>query len=269
MSSSERNLTEGQPRWDFGVQCYKEDRDVFCERGLISIIVIAHGRPEITRQTVLGTLANVDRYAGEVEFIFVENGNCVENYDFFQGLDLERKTVISQRNYGINEAINQGWALSRGEYVMILENDWETKIEHDFLGIAVDIFKEQQSVGMIQLRDPRDPNENHGLGKVMYNPWSCNPNLVRDAGIVMSRQKTDKGHTYLLANHPNGFNNNPILIRKQLYRECGPYPEAACGSDPRHGESLYQSEVAKTQYLTAYIGLPLYCHSGRVQTQAN
>jgi hypothetical protein len=73
----------------------------------------------------------------------------------------------------------------------------------------------------------------------------------------------------LIANHPNGFNNNPIIIRKDVYHECGPYPEAEVGTDPRHGETEYQERVAQTQWLTAYIGIPVYSHTGRVQTKAN
>jgi len=267
MTSSERH-NKGQ-RWNYQRPCYKENRDVFMERGLFSIVVLAHGRPEITRQTVLGTLDNIKRYQGEVEWVFVENGGCDENYKFFDDLDVERKVIIRQHNYGINEGLNQGWALSRGEYVMILENDWHTVASEDFLAVAKDIFEEQPQVGMIQLRDPRDPNENHGLGKPLYNPWTCDPNTVRDAGIIMSRQETTNGHTYLVANHPNGFNNNPIIIRKQIYRECGPYPEPEVGSDPRHGETEYQERVANTGWLTAYIGIPVYSHLGRVQTKAS
>lgn len=267
MTSSERHVICN--RWDYKRPCYKENRDVFLEPGLFSVVVLAHGRPDITRHTILNTISTISSFQGELEFIFIENGECDENYEFFQSLNLERKVIVRQRNYGINEGLNQGWALSRGEYVMILENDWNIVTNKEFLSVAQDIFQEQPQIGLIQLRDPRDPNENHGLGKVLYNPWSCDPNVVRDAGIIMSRQQTLNGHTYLIANHPNGFNNNPIIIRKQVYRECGPYPEPEVGSDPRHGETEYQKRVANTDWLTAYIGIPIYSHMGRVQTKAN
>jgi glycosyltransferase involved in cell wall biosynthesis len=269
MTSSARHLKPGQKRWDYSVRRYKSNRDIFLEPGLFSIVVLACGRPELTKQTVLETLKNVELYSGEIELVFIENGNCEENYEFFKSLNLERKVIVRQDNAGINHGLNQGWALSRGEYVMILENDWQTYVHADFLSVAKDIFEEQPLIGMIQLRDPRDPNENHGLGKPLYNPWTCDPSMVRDAGIIMSRQVTGSGHTYLVANHPNGFNNNPICIRKQIYRECGPYPEPIIFSDPRHGESEYQERVSKTKWLTAYIGIPVYCHMGKIQTVAS
>jgi len=267
MTSSSRHLKPGQPRWDCSIQQYKENRDVFCEAGLFSVVVLAHGRPELTRKTVEGTISNLSLFKGEVEWIFIENGRCEENYQFFNDLKLERKVIVRQDNFGINAGLNQGWALSRGEYVIILENDWETKVSEDFLSIAEDIFNEQPQVGMIQLRDPRDPNENHGLGKPLYNPFTCDIKTCHMAGVVVSRQQTVNSHTYLIANHPNGFNNNPIAIRKAVYRECGAYPESMLGFDLRHGESEYQERVSKTKWLTAYIGIPIYQHAGRVQTK--
>lgn len=266
MTSSAKHLKAGQARWDYSIQRYKDNRDVFFEPGLFSIIVLAHGRHDMTKQTALETVKNVSLYDGEVEWLFIENGHCDDNARFFDSLNLERKVVVRQSNFGINQGINQGWALSRGEYVMILENDWQTKVNQNFLRTAKDIFEQQSDIGIIQLRDPRDPNENHGLGKPLFNPWTCDPQECNKLGITIDRLQTANGHTFLVANHPNGFNNNPILIRKRIYRECGPYPEPIISSDPRHGETEYQKRVSLTHWLTAYIGIPLYQHSGRVQT---
>jgi glycosyltransferase involved in cell wall biosynthesis len=267
MTSSIRHLAE--KCWNYNVTQYKHNRDVFLEEGLFSVVVIAHGRHDITRKTVLGTLENINLYPGEVEWIFIENGNCDENYEFFQELDLERKVIVRQDNYGINEALNQGWALSRGEFVVVLENDWRTTISADFLTPVKDIFNEQPMVGMIQLRDPLDPNENHGSGKPYYNPWSCRPDVLERSGVNVSSHTTRNNHAYMIAKIPYGFNNNPIAIRKSVYRQCGSYPEAEVGTDPRHGETEYQERVANSNWLTAHVGLSLYSHMGRIQTVAN
>jgi len=270
MTSSDRHLSFGQARWDYNNQHYKSTNDVFLESGLFSIIVLAHGRPEITRQCVLSSLECLEFSQEQVEWIFVENGGNKANADFFDDLCLHRKVVVRQRNYGINEGINQGWALSRGEFAMIHENDWlNIGRKIDFLAIAKEIFDSKESVGIIQLRDPFDPNENFGFGKPEYNPWSCQPDVLERYKIKVWRETTLKGHTYLLSEYANGFNNNPIIMRKSIYRECGPYPEAEIGCDPRHGETEYQGRVAKTGCAIAYIGIPLYRHMGKVQTQVN
>jgi len=268
MTSSERHLQPGQARWNYDVQEYKDDRDVFREKGLFSVIVIAHGRPDITAKSVLSTIKCAELYDRQIEWIFVENGNCDANYDFFQGLSLERKVIVRQRNYGINHAINQGWALSRGEYCMIHENDWDALNICNFFQFAKEIFEEQPAVSIIQLRDPLDPNENHGSGQPLHNPWSCFEHVLERAKVNLVKMTTNSGHAYLVSRFPNGFNNNPTIFRKDLYRKCGPYPEPKVGCDPRHGETLYQAEVAKTEICTAQIGVPIYQHAGKVQTQA-
>ena len=268
MTSSERHLLPGQSRWDYSVQRYKSCRDVFCEPGLISIVFLACGRSDVTAKSLYSTIDSACMYKGEIEWIFVENGGSDENLALFERILGPRKVIIRQSNYGINEGLNQGWALSRGEFVMIHENDWECRHKKDFFSISRDIFNENHDVGIVQLRAINDPNENWGYNKPEYNPWSCTPEALQRAGISVEAQHTKAGHEFLKSKFPNGFHNNPIFIRKSLYRQCGPYPECILGSDPRHGESLYQSKVAKTEYATSHIGLELYYHIGKVTTKS-
>lgn len=267
MTSSERHLSFGQARWDYSVQRYKSFRDVFCEKDLFSILFLACGRPEVTRRCLLSTIDAVAHSKQEVEWIFMENGQCDENYHLFQELPLERKVVIRQRNFGINNAINQMWSISRGEFCCVLENDWENRLpSFDFIDASQQIFEEKPSLGIVQLRAVFDPCENWGLGKPMYNPWSCRRDALGDVKVY--NEKTQKNHLYLLGHGFYGFNNNPSIVRKTLYRECGPYPEPDIGTDPRHGESFYQEMVLKTECAIAHIGQEIYYHAGQTTTQA-
>lgn len=267
MTSSERHLNPGQRRWDYGVQRYKEN-DPFFEKGLLSILVLAHGRSDITKRCLSSTLDAVSRYDGEVEWILIENGGCNQTFDFFQELPVDRKVIVRHKNYGINHGLNQAWALSRGEWCMVHENDWECRSDLNFLEIAKDILTEQSEVGIVQLRAMYDMNENWGYGKPEYSPWTCSLEQVADADINVWPVETSKGHEYLVSDLPNGFNNNPCIIRKSLYRECGVYPEAEVGCDPRHGETEYQNRVANTDYVTAHIGAEIYFHCGQQSTKA-
>jgi hypothetical protein len=254
-------------RWDYNVQRYKDNRDVFFESGLMSVVFLACGRPDITRRCFLSTLDSAVMHKEEIEWIFIENGRSDENMQFFESLQMPRKVILRQNNYGINQGLNQGWALSRGEFVMIHENDWECRHQEDFFAIAKDILNEKQDVGMVQLRAVNDPCENWGRGKPEYSPWSSTATAMQAANIKIWQEKTKRGHPYFISIFPNGFNNNPIIVRKSLYRECGPYPEPDLGTDPRHGETEYQQRVAQTGCATAHIGMELYFHAGQVSTK--
>lgn len=266
MTSSDRHLIPGQPKWDYNVQQYKANRDVFCERGVFSILFLACGRHDVTRRCLLAT---VDALAGsslETEWIFIENGQCEDNYKLFQEIDLKRKVIVRQANYGINEGINQAWALSRGEFCMIHENDWEIRKNIDFLSIANDIMTDKPDVGILQLRAVYDTNEQWGRGKAEYWPWDCSENELAKKNVKVWLECTTNGHKYIIANHPNSWNNNPCIIRKTVYRECGPLEEAELGTDPRHGETAMQGRTAKLGYVTAHIGHELYFHCGQKTT---
>jgi hypothetical protein len=268
MTSSEEGFKIGPMRWNYNLQRYKANRDVFCEPGLISVVFLACGRSEVTRRCFLATLDSVVLYKDELEWIFIENGESDENMQFFESLRMPRKTILRQNNYGINEGLNQGWALSRGEFVMIHENDWECRNQCDFFTTAKEIMNEKPDVGIVQLRAVYDPCENWGLRKPEYSPWSCSADALQSAGIKLWHEKTASGHEYMISNFPNGFNNNPTIIRKSLYRECGPYPEPELGTDPRHGETEYQQRVAKSGCAIAHIGIELFYHCGQVTTKA-
>jgi len=266
MSSSERHLSPGQRRWDYNVQRYK-DGDPFFEKGLCSILVLAHGRPEITKRCLLSTMDSVSKYSGEVEWIFIENGECDENFDFFQELPVDRKVIVRHTNYGINHGLNQAWALSRGEWCMIHENDWECRSNLNFLEVVRDVLTERSEVGIVQLRALWDTQENWGLGKAEYSPWTSSEQTLAEAGIRVWPLNTKAGHEFWLSEFPNGFNNNPTVIRKQVYRECGPYPEPEVGTDPRHGETEYQARVAELGCAIAHVGAEVYYHCGQVATK--
>lgn len=269
MTSSKKHLSYYQEKWDYSLQKYKSIKDVFCEDGLYSILFLACGRSEITRRSFLSTLDCVNKYSGEIEWIFIENGHCEENYQLFHDQKLDRKVIIRQDNAGINEGLNQGWAISRGEFCMIHENDWEARSLIDFFSIARDIFYEKSDIGIIQLRSILDNNEQWGRGKPLYWPWDLDDRKNAQHNVKVWREKTRSGHSYAISNFPNGFNNNPCFIRKQLYRECGPYPEVELGSDPRHGETQMQQIIANSGAMTAHICIDLYYHIGREQTIAN
>lgn len=247
--------------WDFERAVYK-DHDPFCEPGLVSVLFLSCGKHELTSVCLDSTRLAAQNYGGDVEWIFMEQGDDVENYRLFRDFPKERKVVLRQRNYGINNGLNQMWAISRGEFCFILESDWwNDQQSFDFLGTAKKIMTEKSEVGIVQCRAIHDPNENWGYRKPEFNPWSC-PEAAGIDGYRVFEETLSNGHEFLLCQFPNGFNNNPNLIRKSLWRECGVYPEAAPGSDPRHGETEYAERVAKTGCAIAHVEKEVYYHAG-------
>jgi len=244
--------------WNYEVQEYKE-HDPFCEPGLVSVLFLSCGKPKLTSICLESTKKAASNYVGDIEWLFLEQGECEESYEIFKQFPADRKVIVRQKNYGINNGFNQLWSLSRGEYGLVMEQDWYNNAPtFNFIGRAIDILIERTEVGIVQLRSINDPNENWGFGKPEYNPWSVPDN---DQYKVFS-DKTLQNYEFLISQFPNGFNNNPCLMRKSLWRECGAFPEPKPGTDPRHGETDYQGRVAETGCATAHINKDVYYHAG-------
>lgn len=266
MTSSSKHITADAPKWNYNKHSYKP-HDPMCEPGLFSVLFLSCGRPDVTKSCLDATVCAASIYEGEVEWLLMEQGGSEENYEYFRDLPLQRKVIIRQDNFGINNGLNSLWGISRGEYCFILENDWmNAKPDADFLGTVRQIMESKSEVGIVQLRAIHDCNQNWGYRKPAYSPWSCTPQQLSEANITMYQERVGDHH-YLISDFPNGFNNNPTVIRKSLYKECGPYPEPPLGADPRHGETEMQGRVAATGCAIAHIGIELYYHRGQQTTQ--
>lgn len=265
MTSSSRHLKENQPFWNYEIQKYK-DYDPFYEPGLISILLLACGRPGLTKATLESTWRAISQYTGEIEWLFGEQGSNKENKILFDNFICERKICIyPNKNYGINNLFNSLFRISRGEYCLILENDW-ANIDScfNFLQIAKDILDENKDVGIVNLRDIYDPWENNGYGKPDYLPYSCKHLKV---GQNISHRNTIRGNMFFVANKYYAWNNNPNLVRKKIYFDCGCYPEPLLGTDLRHGETVFQERVLQQGWLGSHIGQPVYRHIGGALAQ--
>lgn len=269
MTTSPR--TEAGNKWDFNKRYFK-DFDPFCEPGLVSVCVLSCGRANLLRPSLASTFDGVKDYAGEIEWLFLDQSDDNVKHDEAMAIikshaeNVERSVmIVPNGNYGINNGLNQLISLSRGQFFMIHEDDWvNIDFTFDFLRHAVDIMNENPDVAVVQLRDPNDPHENYGLRKPEYNPWSCNEKLLSRSDVNLWERTTKSGHRFWVSDLPNGYNNNPILIRKEFWNKVGPLKEPPFGTDPRHDETHMQCKIkdANLGLLTAHIMTPVYRHIG-------
>jgi len=213
--------------------------DIYCEPNLLTVMFLSCGRPNITKYCVKTFIDSIYGFKSlDIEYIFLEQGwdqnygDSEENLTFFQSLELDRKIIlINDKNYGINCGINNIRRLSRGEYILFLENDWVCCGFNGWLDNAVNFLKEEKDVGILQLRALDDYHGNSGLGKPDYNPFSCMSNIMF---------KDYDGYRYMLSKFKYPNNNNPAIWRKKIYNILGSMPEPELWSDLRHGETEYE-----------------------------
>lgn len=262
MTSSIRHLKPGQPRWNSDKHEFKS-HNPFVEKDLISILFLACNNPELTRVCLDSTLQMLSGYSGEYELLFMENGNNEDNYKLFYNVAHERKKIIRSDNWGIMSAFNDLFAIARGEFCFIHENDFlNSNPSANILFSSISVLKFDQEVGSVYIRNIHDPNENWGYRKPEYLPYTCDANQNQSANITVTECTTNNGIVYQKANHPNWYNNNPCLIRKKIWTDYGPFNEPMVGSCPKHDETHFQHRTANIGYKGAYIPNSPYIHIG-------
>ncbi|AZO93811.1 glycosyltransferase [Halocella sp. SP3-1] len=91
------------------------------EKGLISVIIPVRNNREIT-ELCIDSLFSYNQEPLEV--IIIDNGSDEQMRSYLSGLEEEGiKVINNEKNYGFPAACNQGLRVSRGEYILILNND--------------------------------------------------------------------------------------------------------------------------------------------------
>ncbi|MDO8638521.1 MAG: glycosyltransferase family 2 protein [Candidatus Daviesbacteria bacterium] len=101
------------------------------------------------------------------ELILIDNGSVDGSEDSVKNFKLNFKKNIlikNNSNLGFAKANNQGLLNTKGEYVLLLNND--TKVTPDFLNILIEKMESDKSIGVVQpkifLMDKKDYLDNTG-----------------------------------------------------------------------------------------------------------
>jgi GT2 family glycosyltransferase/acetyltransferase-like isoleucine patch superfamily enzyme/2-polyprenyl-3-methyl-5-hydroxy-6-metoxy-1,4-benzoquinol methylase/Tfp pilus assembly protein PilF len=115
--------------------------------GLTSIIILGYNQLELTKSC----LDSIARFTDEpYEIIIVDNGSNNETIEYFKQYKDNRdnvQVIFNGENRGYAGGNNQGMALARGEYVLLLNND--TVVTDGWLTRMLAIFKNHPEVGLV------------------------------------------------------------------------------------------------------------------------
>ena len=117
------------------------------ETPLTSIIILTHKQLELTKQC----LQSIEAHTPEShEIILVDNASTDGTVDYLRAYESVRSNVhviANQENRGFAAGNNQGLALSRGEYVLLLNND--TVVTDRWLSRMLAVFQNHPEAGLV------------------------------------------------------------------------------------------------------------------------
>lgn len=125
------------------------------EPGVVSLIVLSCRRlPELRRlcESLVRFFREVEEYR-RVEKILVDNGSGTDVLDYARGLDFFDEIVAHPRNLGMPRALDDAYRRCRGEYVLLIEDDFVLEADRPFLGSALEVFAEFPEIGIIRLKN--------------------------------------------------------------------------------------------------------------------
>ncbi|MBX4205656.1 glycosyltransferase family 2 protein [Candidatus Microgenomates bacterium] len=116
---------------------------------LVSIIVVNWNGADVL-ENCFDSLSKINY--PNWELIFVDNGSTDNSFEIlnkYSPVSKERLQVIKNRiNVGFAPANNQGLEVSKGEYVLLLNND--TKVTKDFLSLMIEKMELEKQIGVMQ-----------------------------------------------------------------------------------------------------------------------
>lgn len=180
---------------------------------LVSIIIVTFNRLNYTRNCLLALSRSTRTYV-PFEVIVLDNSSTDGTPSFLKEKVHGVRVVLNDNNRGFGPACNQGARLSKGRYLLFLNND--TEMRPEALQVLVDTIERDSRIGAVG-------------GKLIY-PGG----LLQEAGSILWRDGTgyalgrgdipDKS-LYSYVRDADYCSASCLLVRSSLFAEIGGFDE--------------------------------------------
>jgi GT2 family glycosyltransferase len=142
---------------------------------LISIITINYKQAKVTNQL----LASLDKVTwSRIEVIVVDNNSGEKDLELLSNSYSNVQLIRNKKNLGFARANNIGIKASKGDYILLLNND--TEVEPNFLQPIIEIFNKYENIGAVspKIKFFQRPNTIQYAGYPAMNPFTLRMNAV-------------------------------------------------------------------------------------------
>lgn len=202
---------------------------------LVSALFITYKRIDLLREAVRTFHEHTDY--PNLEVIIADDASPLEIQEQIGALQADKK-LLPTRNRGLGANINQGMAACRGEFILMIQDDWMCRGPRDYLRNCVLLFQRYATVGMISFT--------FTLAKV--DQCEVLEDLPERA-VLYPENPADRDYPFL-------YSDQPHLRRRSVNDLVGPYLEdrdmVKCEQDY---ERRWEAQtVYRTAMVPAYLG---------------
>ncbi|GAB1473536.1 glycosyltransferase family 2 protein [Bacteroidota bacterium] len=181
---------------------------------LVSIITVNYNQGKVTAE-LLRSLRGVTYPS--VEIIVVDNGSPGENPDFLKEQFPEITLIKTGENLGFAGGNNAGIRVSKGKYLMFLNND--TEVEPGFLEPLVGLLEKNPDIGMVSPK----VKYFYKPGVLQYAGFTkMNPYTIRNKGIGYMMPDSPQYNSLTETNYIHGA---AMMLPERVVQEVGLMPE--------------------------------------------
>jgi len=203
--------------------CYPGGVSCALTRQLVSIVLPCWNGAEYTQGCVESIFANTD---WPFELVVVDNGSTDSTVTYLDSLASKHpnvRLVLNKENLGFGLACNQGMALARGQYVVLLNND--TVLTEGWLARLISHAEADLEVGIVA------PRSNWVAGPQLVGRVSYGPELAALPDFARNWQKAHFGRR----RYVDRVVGLCMLIKREVLEKVG-------GFDPRFGVGNFEDD---------------------------
>ncbi|ERM92717.1 hypothetical protein O163_03720 [Caldanaerobacter subterraneus subsp. yonseiensis KB-1] len=114
----------------------------------ISIIIPNYNTKNLLKQLIDSIYNNDTIHKLKYEIIVVDNNSSDGSVEYIKSLFKDIKLISNKKNLGYAKAVNQGYKISRGEFIIICNSDIIVPKEFDFIRL-INKFKSDEDIGVM------------------------------------------------------------------------------------------------------------------------
>lgn len=210
----------------------------------VSIVIPVFNKVTYTYNCLL-TVVDIDPDISK-EVIIINNASSDETKTFLNQLQGGGFRVINnQDNKGFVGACQQGGAMARGEFILLLNND--TQVRSGYLSNMLAIFDNDEKVGLVGSKLIYPDGRLQEAGGIVFNDASgCNYGRLQDPSLPHFNQNRQVDYC----------SGASLMIRTALWQHWG-------GFDNRYAPAYYEdTDLCFTARAKGY--KVMYCHDSQV-----